>query len=159
MIVAAAAAALASCASPEDPVETSGSAIASARDDDAAARFRGMLLEAYANALPTGFHDVPSAQAQCVASAPNAKVFTWNAPLGQWFAAALRAELKSRGVGPELWVVHIPLASGAYDVVLLGRPLGRATCSASDAPVRLLTCRQVANDEPLPEESCSSGSD
>jgi hypothetical protein len=167
-ILAVAAAALtSSCASPSDPIETAGSAIAGARDDDAEARFRGMLLEAYANTLPAGFREDTSAPALCAAPSPNAKVFSWNAPLGQWFASALKAELKNRHVGPELWVVRVPLTSGSYDVVLLGRPLRRAATSSHDAgacgafaePVPLLTCRDVANDEPLPEESCSSERD
>jgi hypothetical protein len=160
IIVTAGAAALASaCASASDPGETAGSAIAGARDDDADARLRGMLLEAYANTLPAGFRQDTSPQAQCAAPSPEAKLFSWNAPLGQWFASALRTELKNRRVGPELWVVHVPLPSGSYDVLLLGRPLGRAACTAFTRPVQLLACRDVANDEPLPEESCSSASD
>jgi len=152
------------CTSASEPVETAGSAILSERDAEGEDRFRGMLVEAYTNASPASLREDTSDEAQCVAPSSATKVFTWNAPLGQWFASVLKAELKARGVGPELWVLRTPLASGNVDVAFVGKKIERdgapgdaaaSGCGTFAPAVPLLTCRDVALDEPLPEKSCA----
>ena len=137
-------------------------------------RFHAMLLEAYASAGPTKLREELSFNA-CFSTAPEARVFLWNAPEGQWFGAALRGDLARRNIREELTVVHTPsslspIRGTSLDITFVGTPAtGPASTEFADAGdagapetcdsplgprVILLRCSGVAPDGLISPDSC-----